>query len=111
MKRSIKQWVQLCRLIPILMLGLSVFSAPAFAVAPAFDCDKAEGEVELLICSDDDLAVLDQRLSRTYSQASANIPAEERANFRAQQRGWIKGRNDCWKAEDVRSCVEFSYRS
>jgi hypothetical protein len=26
--------------------------------------------------------------------------------LRTIQRGWIKGRNDCWKAHDVRGCVE-----
>jgi len=99
------------RFVTVLLLVIGVFAAPAYAVGPAFDCDKAEGEVELLICSDDDLAVLDLRLAKTYSQASQNIPAAERDNFRALQRGWIKGRNDCWKAEDVHRCVEFSYRS
>ena len=27
------------------------------------------------------------------------------------QRGWIKGRNDCWKSEDVEGCVTFAYQS
>jgi uncharacterized protein len=27
-----------------------------------------------------------------------------------EQRGWIKGRNDCWKAEDSRGCVADEYR-
>ena len=87
------------------------YSLPASAVSPAFDCGKAEGEVEQLICADDELAEMDLRLAKTYSQASQNIPREERDSFRAEQRGWIKGRNDCWKAEDVRSCVAFSYQS
>ena len=29
---------------------------------------------------------------------------------RPYQRGWIKGRNACWKAEDMRQCVETEYR-
>ena len=94
-----------------LLLALTVFAASAFSASPAFDCSKAEGEVELLICSDDDLALLDIRLAKTYSQTMENIPVAERSNFRALQRGWIKGRNDCWKAQDVRACVEFSYKS
>ena len=94
-----------------LLLALAGFAGSTYSASPAFDCGKAEGEVELLICSDDDLALLDIRLAKTYTQASKNIPEEERANFRALQRGWIKGRNDCWKAEDVRACVEFSYQS
>ena len=98
------------RVLP-LVLALAGFAGSTYSASPAFDCSKAEGEVELLICSDDDLALLDIRLAKTYTQASQNIPEEERANFRALQRGWIKGRNECWKAEDVRACVKFSYQS
>ena len=29
--------------------------------------------------------------------------------MRAEQRGWIKGRDDCWKADDAQSCVRESY--
>jgi hypothetical protein len=25
------------------------------------------------------------------------------------QRGWVKGRDDCWKGSDPRGCVEFNY--
>lgn len=94
----------------LLLMGLAV-SVPALAVSPAFDCTSAEGEVEQLICSDDELASMDLLLAKTYSQAIQNIPKEERDTFRAEQRGWIKGRNDCWKANNVRRCVEFSYQS
>jgi uncharacterized protein len=27
----------------------------------------------------------------------------------AEQRGWIKGRNDCWKSADKRACVQDEY--
>ncbi len=30
--------------------------------------------------------------------------------LRAEQRGWIKGRDACWKSEDRRGCVEGEYR-
>jgi len=30
--------------------------------------------------------------------------------LKAEQHGWIKGRNDCWKEADKRKCVEESYR-
>ena len=35
---------------------------------------------------------------------------EQQKSERAIQRGWIKGRNDCWKAGDLRQCVEESYQ-
>jgi uncharacterized protein len=30
--------------------------------------------------------------------------------LKAEQRGWIKGRNDCWKSDDKRLCIEQSYK-
>jgi uncharacterized protein len=35
---------------------------------------------------------------------------EQYENLRAQQRGWIKGRDDCWKSVDPRLCVATEYR-
>ncbi|MEP4486993.1 MAG: MliC family protein [Halioglobus sp.] len=78
---------------------------------PAFDCNEAEGEVENLICSNDDLQKLDQSLAITYAQAMQNLPEQDQTNERAMQRGWIKGRNDCWKSDDVESCVTYSYHT
>lgn len=78
---------------------------------PAFDCDDAEGEVELLICNDESLQALDRTLAITYARAMQNLPEEDQASERAVQRGWIKGRNDCWKAGDVGTCVTYSYRT
>ena len=28
----------------------------------------------------------------------------------AEQRGWVKGRNECWKSDDKRRCIEENYR-
>ncbi len=78
-------------------------------LAPAFDCAKAQGQVETLICSDPELAALDLKMDQVYKVAVVNIPAAEQP--KAMQRGWIKGRNDCWKAQDVRECVLQNYQS
>lgn len=73
---------------------------------PSFDCDRAEGTVEELICDDAELAALDRALADVW--ATVMIRAADNADLpmiKAEQRGWIKGRNDCWKATDVRACV------
>ena len=101
------------------MYTRSLFIAVAFVLSttslslasPSFDYSKAAGEVEQLICRDQSLAMLDQELSEVFAGALENIPAAEHATTRTIQRGWIKGRNDCWKAEDVRNCVEVSYQT
>lgn len=98
---------------PTFFLTISLFclGINAALASPSFDCSKAAGEVEKLICRDQSLARLDQELSEVYDQAIVNIPGTEHTTIRAMQRGWIKGRNDCWKAEDVRACVEASYHT
>lgn len=91
-----------------LMLTLFI-SFPSLAASPSFDCSKASGEVETLICNDEGLAKLDRQLSQVYHQALPNIPAVEQP--KAMQRGWIKGRNDCWKSAGVRQCIAQNYQS
>jgi uncharacterized protein/heat shock protein HslJ len=78
---------------------------------PTFDCAKASGQVEQLICKDPELAALDRKMAEVYAAAMKRFPANIAAQERATQRGWIKGRNDCWKATDVRRCVIEEYRT
>ena len=97
--------------------ALSLLAAPILAAAgPTFDCSKASGEIEKLICSDAALAALDRRMKETFDAAVAALeksadrePATKR--LRAVQRGWIKGRNDCWKGDDERQCTEDAYET
>lgn len=80
------------------------------AEGPSFDCAKAEGEVEELICGDRDLVVLDRGLDEVFQAALATVEGDRMKQLRAEQRGWIKGRNDCWKAGDARGCIDANYR-
>ena len=86
--------------------------APLLAVAgsPSFDCRHARGSVQALICRDDALAALDRQLVHTFAEARRQAPDEIRPALRGEQRGWLKGRDACWKADDQRACVESSYR-
>ncbi len=76
---------------------------------PSFDCSAATGEVEELICDEADLAVLDRELSEAWSEAIDRLPEPDEA--RAFQRGWIKGRDECWKSSDVAACVRDAYET
>jgi uncharacterized protein len=97
--------------------------AAALADGPTFNCAKAQGEVEKLICSDVLLAALDRKLVATYKAASAKAKGKFATQLREEQRGWVKGRNDCWKANGqetwitatwtvntVKGCVDAQYR-
>ena len=44
-------------------------------IEPSFDCQKAQGQVEILICNDQELAALDRQMSEVYQAALVNIPA------------------------------------
>jgi uncharacterized protein len=84
-------------------------SASILAASPAFDCKKSAHEIEELICKDEKLAALDRSMDRIYKKAMQALPDEEKKVQRSIQRGWIKGRNDCWKEDDRESCAILSY--
>lgn len=78
---------------------------------PSFACDPLPGStVEKLICRDAPLAALDRVLADAYQAATAKAQGDAASALTATQRGWIKGRNDCWKDTDVSACVTRSYR-
>jgi uncharacterized protein len=106
-----------------LIVGAASLPAVARAEAPAFSCAKAQGVVETLICSDASLAAHDRKLDAVYKAASTQARGKLATLLREEQRGWVKGRNDCWKANGVetwitaawtvntvKGCVDAQYR-
>ena len=89
--------------------------AASEAVSPSFDCGQAEGAVEELICTTPELATLDLRLDSIWREIETRFveqdwPESEEATVRAEQRGWIGGRNECWQASDPTACTRDLYR-
>ena len=96
-------------------------------LSPSFACDAPGlGEVELRICADPELAALDRRLDSVWQAVVALAEANDVQGFdavRAEQRGWLGGRDECWKAsgearfagldedEAIRRCIVGSYAS
>lgn len=73
-------------------------SAPAESVpaSPAsFDCNKASGAAEHLVCANPQLASLDLTLAHDYRRLMAHAAQENKSAVRDEQRSWIKDRNDC----------------
>lgn len=85
--------------------------APAKAAAdvkPSFDCAAAASEAEKLVCKDPELAALDRRLAEVFARAKA-APGADQARLAAEQRGWVKGRDECWKSVERSRCVSEAY--
>lgn len=77
---------------------------------PSFDCSKVEpGSMPEIVCQDALLATLDRELARLYKLAVDSVSGARHDELVAMQRGWIKGRDDCWKAEDKSDCIAFNY--
>lgn len=92
-----------------------VLAAPAAALAPSFDCSKAQSSAEEAVCASDALAEMGLELARLYHAAvnGPNMDAERLKTLKATQRGWIKGRDDCWKSDmGVEACTanEYAFR-
>ncbi|MCC4262916.1 MliC family protein [Oceanimonas baumannii] len=78
---------------------------------PSFSCDGAQpGSTEEMICNDAGLAAQDRKLAEIYQQAQAKAVNEQPPMLKAEQRGWLKGRNECWKNESPRACVQEQYQ-
>jgi len=82
-----------------------------WAAGPSFDCKAAQGQTEQLICKDDTLARLDRETTRLYGLAldARSLPTTQKKMLLAEQRGWIKSRNDCSKSGDAKACATTSH--
>lgn len=84
------------------------YTQPRPANTPS--CNQiAEGSIEQLVCTTPELATLDKHLNDIYSAASAKAVNEQATLLNTEQHGWIKGRDDCWKADDKKLCVKTEY--
>lgn len=101
-----------------LVAGFAVIAAglttgnPALAVKPSFDCSKSDGSAMDAVCADDSLAELDLELARLYELAltGPHMTPDQEKELKAMQRGWLKGRDECWKSSlGLETCVADSY--
>ena len=67
------------------------------------------GTIDQLICSDQELLKQDQQLAEAYQQALAKAVNEKPPLLKAEQRGWVKGKAECWKEEDKKACASMLY--
>ncbi len=96
---------------PLLMCAalLPLLASPAMAAS--FDCSKAAaGSIEELVCKTPALSAQDDQLAKVYKAAQAKAKNEKPPTLKTEQRGWLKGRDECWKADDKPQCVADEYQ-
>ena len=87
-----------------------ILSTNPISASPSFDCSKVEkGSIEEIICNNEELSALDQKMAKVYKEAEKKAANEVPPTLKAEQRGWIKGRNECWKSEDEKECIKENY--
>lgn len=78
---------------------LTVGEGVSRETGPSYACDRvAAGSVEAMICQDPALSRLDRRLAAAYATARRMAANERPPRLVAEQRGWIKGRNEAFEA-------------
>lgn len=99
--------------VSFMLLAVMLIDAMSRAEAsePSFDCAKAQSSAEKLVCSDEQLAALDRETARLFGLAvkGTQVSGERKKQLKAYQRGWIKGRDECWKEPEQKTCVRDNY--
>jgi uncharacterized protein len=99
------------RTLVLVLVSTLALSPAAFAAQPSFKCTPQAKEVEKLICNDAELAQMDVTMAGLYKRVMKNTPKADQQELKAEQRGWLEGRNDCWKAANHKACVKADYEA
>ncbi|MCW5889716.1 MAG: DUF1311 domain-containing protein [bacterium] len=94
---------------PLVVALALLVPVPAPAATPSFDCDRAQGPVETLLCHNGALADLDRRMSQVYADALRAFSEPQRSAQIAAQEQWLRTRDACASAPDLVRCVQTTY--
>lgn len=95
--------------VALMTMIAATFAPDASAGSPSFDCAKAGGRAEKIVCGDRELSTLDREAARLYAAALKSAEPKQAAAMKADQAGWITLRNDCWLAQEMRGCIVAAY--
>ena len=95
------------RILAILCAVVAPATAGAAAphAMPPLDCQRAEAEMERVVCGDGGLRALDREVQRLYGLAHAAVSGRRLEGLDEAQRGWLLRRGDCRNAVDRRACL------
>lgn len=90
------------------LISLSIsFTAVTMADAQSFNCRNATNSDEVLICQDDELSRLDERMAGLYLASRNQAYGYMREALERSQAAWVTARRSCGRD---RGCIEQSYR-
>lgn len=75
-------------------------------VKPSFDCAKASTNAEKLVCSDNELANLDNELSKAYTNARNLLDNAGKKELTSEQKAWLETHNQCADKECVKQSLQ-----
>ena len=73
---------------------------------PSFNCILAKTTIEKSICDNKELATLDREVADLYKKE-----LKINADIKAQQKSWIKDRNNCIENSALTQCLIISYKN
>jgi uncharacterized protein len=81
------------------------------ADSPSFDCARADGQAQELVCSDKELAAMDREAARLERILATDTSADPSiaSLHQSSRQVWAAERDACWKADELRQCVGDSY--
>ena len=82
-------------------------------VQPSFNCHEATTVVERVICSHEELAILDLDMVRRYRAAVTTADPSARKHLQTEQARWLARRNACTETatRTLQQCIEAEYQA
>jgi uncharacterized protein YecT (DUF1311 family) len=100
---------------PAIALVIAVSTAVSSATEPqyfpaGFNCKKAKSKIEIIICSDENLAAADVELNTQFKKIMSILRTADGKQLKKDQRDWLKARDRwCTSSGDMSGCIRDAY--
>lgn len=95
------------------LLGIALLTCTG-AAAASFDCEKVSRPLEKLICTDDQLSKLDERMAEIFSESMQPLSMMGKETLRSGQESWLRFLRTVCSTPDphrAKNCVAYGYKS
>jgi len=95
-------------LISLFILLFSFIHTELFAAS--FNCSKAKQDIELSICSNEELNIIDTELGEVYWAVMKSLTNKQKIKLKKLQREWIRKRDELCAAYEI-NCLLKAYKN